>query len=389
VQVPPSVTTAAAPAVDTRKSSESKFYRPELDALRFLAFLMVFMHHSMVGPKGSGLTDRILAAIRDTGAFGVCLFFLLSSYLISELLLREQQKTGSIHIKSFYVRRILRIWPLYFFILILGYVAGLMGFTSPISLGRLAAFFLLAGNWYTGIFGYTGNFIMPLWSIAIEEQFYLLWPTIARVGRKTGILIAGIFFWALSFVALYILCKRHASLNEAIWTNTFVQFQFFALGGLLALALHGRVPRFSNILRIPIFIAGFSCYFIADFVFHIKSYYDSTPAAGEVIPGYFLAGVGTLLVFLGILGAKLPRFMNPFVYLGKISYGLYSYHILAMLIVHKLLVSYIDRLHHGSVLVMPTSFVLTILMAIPSYKYLETPFLRLKEKFTFVHSRGV
>src|ERR1700722_6435581 len=84
-----------------------RFYRPELDALRFFAFLGVLLHH---GPKPQGF----LTVVSDAGSFGLLMFFLLSAYLITELLFREREQTGTISWKHFFVRRALRIWPLYY-----------------------------------------------------------------------------------------------------------------------------------------------------------------------------------------------------------------------------------------------------------------------------------
>src|SRR5271157_1881088 len=106
-------TTSAA----TRQGSQEPFYRPELDCLRFFAFLGVFVHHSI--PKEPSFFRAhglpvILSNFSYAGAFGVDLFFCLSAYLITKLLLREKDLTGHLNVKAFYVRRILRIWPLYF-----------------------------------------------------------------------------------------------------------------------------------------------------------------------------------------------------------------------------------------------------------------------------------
>ena len=86
------------------------FYKPELDALRFLAFLMVFISHC---PLGNSLFGRM----GEAGAFGVGVFFCLSAYLIVTLLLRERDRTGTIRLRAFAVRRMLRIWPLYFLVI--------------------------------------------------------------------------------------------------------------------------------------------------------------------------------------------------------------------------------------------------------------------------------
>lgn len=381
-----SLLSSATPAPPRPKIS-SRFYRPELDLLRFFAFLLVFLTHTMSDHERPGLVDHIRLALRDTGAFGVCLFFTLSSYLISELLMREHEKTGMVHIKAFYIRRILRIWPLYLLMLALGYVAGRLGFTDPITLGRVAAFILFSGNWYVGIYGFTRSFISVLWSISVEEQFYLIWPAIARFCNRKGLLVTGIGLLILSFAALAILCQMNVSLNDTIWTNSFVQFQFFAIGALVAVWLNGRIPRISR-LRPLLLLTGFLCYFVADFVFHIKRY-DFAPMISQTIPGYFLAGIGTLLIFLGVLGMQLPEFAEPFVWLGKRSYGLYVFHGVSIWLVQEVLGNFIQKFHHGSVLVIPVGFFLTILLATISYRFFETPFLQLKKRFTLVPSREI
>ena len=116
--------------VEYAAQAAPRFYRPELDALRFFAFLAVYVCHSIpnssVGEsaytEGAGWV-RLLAVIKDAGNFGVCLFFMLSAFLITELLRRELEAYRRIHVGAFYLRRVLRIWPLYFGVTI-AYVLG-------------------------------------------------------------------------------------------------------------------------------------------------------------------------------------------------------------------------------------------------------------------------
>ena len=111
---------ALAPLPRDRPAAQPHFYRPELDVLRFIAFFSVFIAHlenAPVATDASPLKAALLhlyAVVVASGAFGMCIFFLLSAYLITELLIRERAATGSIHLRAFYTRRILRIWPLYF-----------------------------------------------------------------------------------------------------------------------------------------------------------------------------------------------------------------------------------------------------------------------------------
>jgi peptidoglycan/LPS O-acetylase OafA/YrhL len=156
---------------------EARFYRPELDALRFFAFLCVFFFHRVDYLPIDRTQHPLLWGMSEAGAFGVPVFFLLSSFLIVELLLRERAATGSVHIKSFYARRILRIWPLYFAacygLIILGRFLPNVGPKDP---RAWLAFTFFAGNWYILRHGWIASAFDPLWSIAIEEQFYITVP---------------------------------------------------------------------------------------------------------------------------------------------------------------------------------------------------------------------
>jgi peptidoglycan/LPS O-acetylase OafA/YrhL len=147
----------------------SRFYLPQLDGLRFLAFASVFLAHGMWG------TPRPwLARLQPVGNYGVDLFFVLSSYLLTTLLLREQAATGRIHVIAFWLRRGLRIWPLY--------VAVVLGLAVATSLSwwyvlGLATF---AFNWQLTV-PFTGTpalltAMTLLWSLSVEEQFYWVWP---------------------------------------------------------------------------------------------------------------------------------------------------------------------------------------------------------------------
>ena len=168
----------AAPAVSVRARS---FYKPELDALRFFAFSWVCALHYLRYPAGvlidHGFPTAIAVAIASllrAGVFGVDLFFALSSYLITELLLREKNSFGSVDVGSFYLRRILRIWPLYFLFIAIGMIP----FFNPghaLTWHYVACLLLLSGNW--GVIRYwwpIPSIVGPLWTVSIEEQFYLL-----------------------------------------------------------------------------------------------------------------------------------------------------------------------------------------------------------------------
>jgi peptidoglycan/LPS O-acetylase OafA/YrhL len=212
----------------TPATSIRAYYRPELDALRFLAFLCVFMFHRMDYVPTDPIRDRVLYSIGNVGPFGVSVFFLLSAFLITELLLRERQRSGRIHIKAFYLRRLLRIWPLYFaaffgLALLNRFVPG-VGSSDP--LGWLA-FTFFAGNWYILRHGWIAGAVDPLWSISVEEQFYVAIPLLAAfAGRRAVAIVSGVLL-IVAYVTVLLYALDPVAGDNGEWTNSFVQFQFF------------------------------------------------------------------------------------------------------------------------------------------------------------------
>jgi peptidoglycan/LPS O-acetylase OafA/YrhL len=376
------------------------FYRPELDVLRFIAFLSVFACHGLPFnlPQGEGDTSSpwlALQGVREAGNFGVCLFFVLSSYLITELLRREYVRTKTVHLKAFYVRRSLRIWPLYFSVLLVSLAAG--SFIPFFHMGwrQLVAYIFFVGNWY--IVANTGavSALGWLWSISVEEQFYVVWPTMAKLAGTRAIAIGSLICFPMSLLAIATAVKYQQHLEVTVWLNSVVQFQFFALGALLAICLSGRVPRLSTRARMVSFIAGVMCWVTASTACLIK---DPRPvhSLASMMTGYELVGLGCLCIFLSLLGASVKHVPGFVIYLGKISYGLYVFHGIALAATTFLR----KFLEHG---ISPHSTValslfladrvvglgITIILAALSYKYLETPWLRLKHRFTFIESRAV
>jgi peptidoglycan/LPS O-acetylase OafA/YrhL len=153
-----------------------RFYHPELDCLRFFAFFAVFIFHTLPHETDYYSARNIpfpalIASISRAGSFGVDLFFLLSAYLITELLLREKEAFGRVHLASFYFRRILRIWPLYFLAIFIGVLLTLVDADQHFSAKYVIAFMLLSGNWLQSLVGAPGSVMDSLWSVSFEEQF--------------------------------------------------------------------------------------------------------------------------------------------------------------------------------------------------------------------------
>ena len=381
-----------------------RFYRPELDALRFLAFLAVFLHHTLPSFELSRHGGRLVSILwlenllRDAGSSGVCLFFLLSAYLITELLEKERERTGTVNVRSFYLRRILRIWPLYFFTLFAGVAVGMIYHPFYIEGARLAAFLLLAGNWYVAMVSLGGSPIFTLWSISVEEQFYLVWPWVAKYAKREIVFWGSLLLMPVSWLALTQLAHPGTSAQRTIWVNTFVQSQFFGLGAVLALSLKGRAPRLGVASRLALIFGGIAVWLTADGVYRIKGD-GPVPHPLPFILGYTLVGVGCVLLFLGFLGMPRQWFPRKLTYLGKISYGLYVFHMVGFDLAWKALAPS-NTTSFGStgsgfgtvtryLLMEILAFTITILLAMASYRFLEQPFLKLKERFALVKSRAI
>jgi peptidoglycan/LPS O-acetylase OafA/YrhL len=329
------------------------------------------------------------------GAFGVPVFFLLSSFLIVELLLRERDQTGSVHIKSFYVRRILRIWPLYFAaffgLVALGHFLPNVG---PKTYRSWLAFLLFAAIWYIMRYGWIAGPIDPLWSIAVEEQFYIAVPLLARIGGRRILAVVSVILLMVSYFTSAHYARLVYSGESGQWVNSWFQFQYFAAGALLAIALQGSVPRWPMLLRAIAFVIAAGCWIYAVMGPGVKSYDAHTTVAGAT-GGWLLVLLGSMLFLLAVLGipeSHVPRWLS---YLGRISYGLYIFHSLLFHLVFEAGEHWLPR--RVVALYVPASvvpafgttlvLVLCIASAALSYRYFERPFLKLKQRFTFVHSR--
>ena len=364
------------------------FYRPGLDILRALAFLLVFLAHGLVSQLDK---PTQLGAIARAGEFGVCIFFFLSSYLITELLLREKRDTKTVLIPAFYVRRILRIWPLYFAMIGLGWFYGLFSPAHTVSAAWGAALMLLFTNWYTVGHGYPPGFLFPLWSISLEEQFYLLWPCIVKYLSPASLLGISSMLMTAAYLTMGRLLAQGQTLDPGVWVNSLVQFQFFALGTMTAVILRGRVPNLPKSVRWGLLVAGLLCLRAAQ-----AAVYTNDPVLqhnfAHIASRYLIALPGCLCLFFSCLPLAGGRLQKPFIYLGKISYGLYVFHVLWLGATRDLLKHFAGG--HMSPL---TSQLLTMSLALPatvvtgmlSYRYLESPFLRFKKRFTVVRSRPV
>lgn len=357
------------------QATSPRFYRPELDVVRFFAFFAVFLTHSL--PSSSTATNA--GAFVQSCALGLPLFFCLSAYLITKLLLLERDRTGTVALPKFYKRRMLRIWPLYLSMLAISAALSVLHHTiHQTALWYVAALFMLGNTvWWIR------TTVSHLWSISVEEQFYVFWPAaVSRLSNRALALLA----CALAVLAYAVLARygwHHAEHDGRIWGNTFVQLQFFAAGILLALYQHTATPLTLPLpVRIALLLGAVLAWFAAVRVFHmLGAPGESVGGPLSLCLGYFAAVLGCTAILVGVQGwARWPK---PLVYLGKISYGLYVFHAAAQTLAGH----YLQRF--GLVASVVGSFVLTVLLATCSYHFFEAKFLRLKQRFEVVPSRPI
>jgi peptidoglycan/LPS O-acetylase OafA/YrhL len=352
---------------------------PALDGLRGWAILWVLMWHYL----------NFLKPILP-GWAGVDLFFVLSGYLITGRLITTKQRPD--YFSHFYRNRALRIFPLYFAILI-AYFTIIHTFvrsqhlpTVVLYLDHWKSFFLFTGNWTFIIFGFPADgSLIPLWSIAVEEQFYLFWPLVIFLlpNAKTRI-------WFFTGGILLVLLTRitycyFSPTGFLSYYNTFFRMDSLLAGSLLYQLHHSRIiipPRILNGIAaalLSLFLAG---YFTVKSTSPHNLFYST---AGFTLIALLSACLLHATVQPG--NGFIPRFFNNgfLRFCGKISYGLYLFNFpILWMVGTKLFFWGIGRwpqqvalMHYLSSFI---CLLLTFLLSILSYRYFESWFLRLKNK---------
>ncbi len=374
------------------RATDARFYRPELDGLRFFAFLAVYLEHTVgFGVSGShrhlpNWLGDLLGAAGLAGTFGVDLFFVLSSYLITELLLRERALRGALDVPRFYVRRMLRIWPLYFLFVFAAYALSFVVPGEALSWKHVVGYLFFFGNW-TYFLAPVTTVAGPLWSVSLEEQFYLIWPWVIR--RASARQLANLALGLMAFALLMRLAMGllHPA-EDWVSKNSFTRIDGIAVGALLAVGLRGRVPNWSATSRAALLLACVGVLLAIAYGFGL---FRLPVGLLPLMLGWPLAALacgGILLSVLGsggAMGAVLTS--RPLVYLGRISYGLYVYHELLLRLAGSLFPQ-----HDASTTQMIGYWMFglgaTLPVAAASYRWIEMPFLRLKRRrFTVVASR--
>lgn len=371
-------------------ANEQKVFFPNLDGLRYVAFFAVFVQHALgLGlephfPK-SYVMNKLTNFLIWSGGSGVSLFFVLSGFLITYLLLKEYEKNGRIDVGAFYVRRTLRIWPLYFALVLFGLFvyAPLEGFYQQLNSEKWKYLFF-AGNFACLQPGGNIHPISITWSVAVEEQFYLVWPLLfAFTPRKWWLFICPL-------VMLLSLGFRIMHYDEAItvlYFNSFALIYDMALGGLCAyLSLNNKgfksfFEQLKNKYRLLIYITGFLILIFGTRILPETGYYVYLRLCSTALFAFIICDQCFNLSTVAKFGnaAFLTRW-------GKYTYGMY--------LLHPVVQEYTARVAKPilyQVSEVPLLFVNALLALVAthavcylSYKYFESPFLKLKKKFSYI-----
>ncbi len=333
--------------------------------------------------------------LQFNGWAGVQIFFVLSGFLITTLLLREERRYGRIDLRAFWARRILRIWPLYYLVLLLAMflVPGVEGTltTDAVTLfirQQFPAFLAFLGNWSMGLKGPPPNdAISVLWSVCVEEQFYILCPLLlVVVPRRARVPVL------LGLVALAVGVRRDMAQRQVapllFQFSTITHLDSLLSGVLLAFFLmrFGARPglrRASGWATLPVVLAFAWLMTRPDLA---KRSVGHATWDYVAIWGLSCATIAVLVLRQGWLNAVLGY--SRVVWLGKISYGLYMYHEIALWFGRRTFQS-MRWFPNKEILQTIACLALTVGMAAASYYLYERRFLALKRTWTRVPSRPV
>lgn len=366
---------------------------PGLNGLRFFAAMIVAVSHVELLKQYHGLPSAYdNPAVYELGRLAVTLFFVLSGYLITYLLLKEKELTGTIAVGAFYKRRVLRIWPLYFLLVLLAFfvfprvdamhvpalteqLAGNLRVTLP-----MFALFLpqLALSMVAPV-----PFAEPAWSIGVEEQFYLLWPLLMRRFRSfvTLALIVIVVILAARYGAVAMAtANRHDADALRVW-NVAINYLYFtriecmAIGGLFAWAVFHRKRAFLAFLHHPLTQLA---------TFALIAWTLLTSAHKPIFSyGWYAVLFAILITNVSTNPRSLLRFPSrPFDFLGNISFSIYMFHEVAIQLTFAVLGEQVSN-----AVLYATSLSLTLAIASATYLWFERPFLRLKSQFAVVRSQ--
>lgn len=375
------------------RAEEQSARIPALDGVRGIAILTVLLGHltDYGGMHPVAAIDRLYHHIALLGGLGVDLFFVLSGFLITGILL--DAKDAPHYVRNFYVRRILRIFPLYYaFLFIVFVIAPWAGWTTPALAatlpdqgwywGYLANYRIAFAGWPA--FGGVGHF----WSLAVEEQFYVVWPlVVAMTSRRVFTAVCGALVVAGPVVRWLLHLEGLPAIANVV---TPARVDALALGALVAVVVRSR-GGIARLTRWTGPIASGAGVLLAILVVWAHGWNTSLPVipiGGRVLT--ILASTGLIALAIGTRpGSRAQRLLaHPvLVFYGVISYGLYVFHppILIVLARFGLTVNLVPTVGGsqlpGQILVNVVGTAVATAAAYVSFRWFESPILRLKSRF--------
>jgi peptidoglycan/LPS O-acetylase OafA/YrhL len=376
-------------APDTTAPRDSLKHIASLDGVRGVAITLVLITHLLWSNSqtGSRLVN-LLVGVRGAGWVGVDLFFALSGFLITGILFDTLQTSH--YFKNFYARRVLRIFPLYYGVLLV-----LFAVLHPVALHQDRQLFLLFGYlqntslWWNGpqsvaVTNLTGH----LWSLAVEEQFYLVWPVLVfciRDRRRLLWTAAGLAVMALG--ARFFLLAHGASFG-AVYKLTLCRADSLLAGAWLALILRGKlretVLRYASpVFWLALVACGMMAWRTGSFDWEVSRSINSY--------GYSVIAIAsTAFIAMALRPASITASVmrtGALRFLGKYSYGIYIFHQIVFVLVTSIFPHFLHNHFHSKivyhVVLMSSVLLITIPLAVLSFHLYEQPFLRLKRYFNY------
>lgn len=372
----------------------NKIYLGGLNELRAIAALGVVIHHIEQFKAMNGLqisNPNLSFLVHNLGKAGVDLFFVLSGFLITYLLLQEKNNNnGHLNISKFYLRRIFRIWPLYYLIMIISFVVipvisklSVFEYNSSLlnSINNPANYSFKTIALYMGFLPQFGNVVVGAsqsWSIGIEEQFYLVMPLAITVFRKK------VFFILVLLASLVFFCLT-INLNNVFSIDSNIAYFFRVVSyfnfQLLLIGVVGGYLYFYNLTKVSNLTKSKFGYFSLIMLILFLSIF----LVFENKLNHFILGVLFLILILFTVNNsnKLVFKNNVMSYLGKISYGIYMYHTVVLFLIFPLANKYFLEKEGNNIFytlfLYLTCYIVTILISILSYEWFESKFIKFKD----------